>query len=302
MEMRSSGDDLAASNLFSKLLCPPPAPEDVRDMMERAQYRDEYPRDLRTGAEESSFRVHRAFVVNYVAAKELCVQLEPSTFKVLPLSLQSRILMLVETGLAAGICSAVRLRLGCEHSPGDPSLVWRLLQLLEEFSRSDREDATRMHVIQMLGRILRVVCTVGINVPELKWILRQLQVASAATEPLLLALGTSLPDVSDDRMLARRGAKRRHTPRSIFNFDGTGSGLIIPMTRWSFAQEYQTAFWLRVEKYPGRSNGDADGNSRGAHLVTFNTDSGAGVDFYFEVGRGEGANGWVSDQGSLLAT
>lgn len=261
-------DDAIASSLFRGLLVPSPTVEDVQNIVV-----------------EPRFHAPRNFVVNTSAGHDLCAQLEPHTFTALSVSMQARILALMEVGLSAGVCSAVRLRLACESESEHPSLVWRLLVLLEEMSNKRVGDDAP----QVLGRVLGMVCSAGIDVGELKWILREVRVSSAVINPHLLALKNMVTDSSSrggahfdwDESTSGRSPLTVH---SMFNFDGAGSGLVLPDMDWPFAQEYQIALWLRVEHCAGLASIAGGGSvTRRAHLVTFATYGGAGVDYYFEV-------------------
>lgn len=281
--MDASRDDAAASDLFKKLLSPPPTAEDVRLLMEESGHLMTL-KDLRN-INEPRCGVPPSFVVNRKAAQELCAQLEPHVFTTLSYPFQMRILVLMDIGLAAGVCSAVRLRLGCESNTQPMSLVRRLLDLLKKVATRTGEEG----IMQILGRVLRVVCYARVKVDELKWILQELCSPSATTKPLLFALGASQADINDDVEIYCRSTSTGHLPRlptvrSIFNFDGVGSGLVLPEMPWPFAQEYQFSFWERLEQGCGFIADTTDESAtRRAHLVTFTTRGGAGVDYFLEV-------------------
>lgn len=276
----SRQEDAEACSLFEGLLVPPPSAEDCADFV--SGRRSQLP---------------CSFVVNYERARQLCGRLEPPTFTALSEPMQIRILSLIDVGLAAGIFSVLRLRtgcengpehpsllwLGCETGPRRPSLVWRLLRLLKELVITSERNSGSQEVIRLLARVIGVVTSARVEVDELKWILRELRVPSGLTLPLATALATIAPggDIFCDPRIAGadQGGSCPAAVRSVFNFDGQGSGLVLPEMDWPFAQEYQIAFWLRVE---GAVSSETTVTR--AHLLTLATHSGAGVDYYLEVG------------------
>lgn len=280
--MDASRDDAAASDLFKELLNPPPTAEDVRHLVEESG-RLMTLKDLRNVKPRCG--IPPSFVVSRRAARELCAQLEPDVFTTLSHPFQMRILVLMDIGLAAGVCSAVRLRLGCESNTEQVSLVRRLLDLLKKVATRAGEEG----MTQIIGRVLRVVCYARVKVDELKWILQELCSPSATTKPLLFALGASQADINDDVEIYCRSTTTGHLPRlptvrSIFNFDGVGSGLVLPEMPWPFAQEYQFSFWVRLEQECDlMSDTTNESATRRAHLVAFATRGGAGVDYFLEV-------------------
>lgn len=264
MMIQDSQDDIYASRLFKEILSPCLDAGDVREIVQGSR----------------CISTAYTFVVNPKAAQNLCVQLEPHTFTALSSSMQFRILTLMDVGLGCGICSAVRLRLGCESNPQSRSLLWRLLDLLE-VAVVNLEDDTR----GALSRIIRAVCCTGIELNELKRVLGKLRIPSAQTRPLLVALGATVRGVDDRGRADRELSGASQTIGSFFNFDGIGSGLLLPDISWPFAHEYQVVFWLRIEQWTRWCTEIADKTTTGrrAHLATFATNAGAGVDYYLEV-------------------
>lgn len=285
MESMNAQDNANACTLFAALLVPPPTAEDVRAIL--AQSRPE---------------ISWSFVADFSAARDLCAQLEPLTFTALSELMQLRILTLMEAGLACGMSSVLRLRIGCESESEHPSirwfgdesrsrrhtLVWRLLALLRKLAEKSNSDGDRQGLMRILGRVIGMVCSTGIKVNELKWILREIREPSAATKSLLTALSIMVSSGSsrDDENVFSRGPTITcpTVVRSVFNFDGAGSGLVLPEMQWPFAQEYQVALWLRVDEHAGlASNVTNEACSRRAHVFTLVTHFGAGVDYYLEV-------------------
>lgn len=273
--------------LFGGLLVPPPNADDVerRSTSPGKPFTQQQPRHLQ----------YRTFVVNREAGRDLCTHLEPRIFMALPEATQAQVVFMMLAGLRAGICSAIRLRLSCE---GD-DLMWRLLDLLTELAagRTERaetrgggqDEVTRDggNVIPVLGQVLGMVGSAGVGVDELKGVLRALRIPSAITPPLMeaLAVMASPSDSSARQWFARPGlVKDPCCPpavRRMFNFDGEGAGLALPAVSWPFTQEYQIAAWVRVEP---SAAGSASSKTK-AHLVTFTSHAGAGVDYYIEVRR-----------------
>lgn len=237
----------------------------------------------------------RAFIVNRQAGNHLCFLLDSTRFMALPPEVQLRVMLLLDAGLSAGYCSVIRLRLSCENG----HLVRKLLELLRAIttpatvaavapdeqrrsSSAGREQQGSCDLVQILGRVLGVVCSAGIEIDELKSILRELRVPSRSTPPLLDAL--SVMSRSRKHEVAIGGD--RGVVRSIFDFGGGGAGLVLPATRWPFPQEYQIAAWVRVEPCAvSGSSGTSERAMGKAHLFTCTTDTGAGVDFYIQVAR-----------------
>lgn len=244
------------------------------------------PMPIKTEHGENSTR-QCSFVKNCEAGLLLCSRLEPATFLGLPRAVQMRILTWMEEGLTAGVSSAMRLQLSCENG----QLVRRLFDLLNRLASVDPD------LTQVLGRVLGMVCSTSIKVDELKALLRELLMPSAMTAPLVAALsamslggsmcaGTRSPGGELMSYCQGRGV------RSVFNFDGEGAGLILPSVRWPFAHEYQIAAWIRTEHIQEPKEGHTDSTLRNmknkAHLMTFMTDAGAGVDFFLEVSFDQG--------------
>lgn len=227
----------------------------------------------------------RSFVVNCQAGRDLCVLLKPQVFMVLSAELQIRVMSLLNIGLGAGICSVIRLRISCESSQGSPRLIWKLLGLLKEFAtQTERDCGLDKNIVQVLGRVLGMVCSAGIRVDELKAILREFRVPSVTTPPLLAALALMVPATTSNnskgfghqREEHWQSVRRLFSVPSMFNFSGEGAGLVLPSLHWPFPQQYQIAAWIRTE--PSENNA-----RRRSHLVTLATSEGAGVDYYFQV-------------------
>lgn len=261
MESRDSAVDADVCNLFGGLLVPPP---DGNDALEGALRPEE-----------------RAFVVNRRAGRDLCLQLQPNNFMALSGAIQARILSLMDEGLRAGLCSVIRLRLSCESS----QIVWCLLELLKELTcRTDVETnryTEKRGLIDALSRVVGMVCSAGLEVDELKGLLRELREPSAMTQPLVAALAVMTR--RDSASNNKSGALKCPAVQSIFNFDGEGAGLVLPTVRWPFAQEYQILSWVRVEQPAASASVGVHGAKRRVHLVTLTTQMGAGVDYYLEV-------------------
>lgn len=281
MDGMCAHEDAEACRLFHGLIVPPPSAEDCANIVSGRKSRMSW-----------------SFVVHYESARDLCARLETPTFMTLSESMQTRILSLMDAGLTGGIYSVLRLRtgcesgpehpsllwLGCETGPRQPSLVWRLLGLLKALAAKSARDGGGQEVIRILARVIGMVCSARVEVDELKWILREVRTPSSITQPLLTALATMVPkdsNLADPRVVgAEPGRSCPVTVRSVFNFDGAGSGLVLPEMDWPFAQEYQIAFWLRVEN---SENARSETSTGRAHLLTLATNAGAGVDYYIEV-------------------
>lgn len=235
------------------------------------------------------------FVVNRQAGRRLCCVLQRDTFCSLSGDVQLQIMSLLDAGLNAGHCSAVRLRLGCEGG----QLIGRLVELLKGLTArvADGRSPTAEQdsgLIEVIGRALGKVCSAGMRVDELKGFLHGLRAPSALTPPLLSALSVmARRDGSHTRMQSSGNREetadifRCETIESMFDFGGDGAGLVLPVTRWPFPEEYQLVVWVRVEHSAAFPAGDAQlrtGKTR-AHLVTFTTEMGAGVDYYIQVIR-----------------
>lgn len=227
----------------------------------------------------------QSFVVNCRAGRDLCVLLEPQVFMALSEELQIRVLSLLDLGLGAGICSVIRLRISCESNQGSPRLVWKLLGLLKELAtQTERDCGLNNDNVQVLGRVLGMVCSAGIRVDELKAILREFRVPSVTTPPLLAALALMVPATTSNNSKGLGHQRGEHWQSvrgllgvpSMFNFSGEGAGLVLSSLHWPFPQEYQIAAWIRIEP-------SANLVQRRSHLVTLTTPGGAGVDYYFQV-------------------
>lgn len=286
MDGMSTREDEEVCSLFRGLLMPTPSAEDCAAIL--------------SGKKS---RLACTFVVNYEKARDLCARLETTTFTALSESMQMRILTLIDVGLAGGIYSVLRLRTGCESGPEHPSLLWlgceagprqpslvvRLLRLLKALApKSGRDDhgASQggQEVMRILARVIGTVCSARVEVDELKWVLREVRAPSGITQPLLTALAAMTPkynNLADPRVVgAEPGRSCAAIVPSVFNFDGAGSGLVLPEMDWPFAQEYQIAFWLRVDN---SEHARSETLSKRAHLLTLTTYAGAGVDYYIEV-------------------
>lgn len=261
--------------IFGDLLVPPPCHE-------------ECDQDKATQA--------RTFVVNRRAGHDLCSLLEASRFLALPGDVQRQVMVLLEAGLSCGHCSVVRLRLSCEGG----QLVQRVLGLLrglaatathgEDSPTAGGEQQDQASLIGTLGRVLGMVCSAGIGVNELKSLLHELRVPSMLTPPILDALSVMASRESHSRRNLAGGGKRKPMGvdcaaiGSMFTFGGDGAGLLLPVAAWPFTHEYQFAAWIRVEQSTGlEPPATRGGATRKAHLVTFTTDAGAGVDYYIQV-------------------
>lgn len=273
--MKDRGASLAAAaidvcTLFGEFLLPPPHEHDVNQATPT-----------------------RAFVVNRQAGLEVCSLLDLTRYMALPGEVQVQIMSLLHVGLSAGHCSAVRLRLSCESG----QLVRRLLELLKGLAAAggvgdgagDEQTGTagQQHtgdLIQLLSRVLGMVCSAGVGVDELKGILHELRAPSASTLPLLGALSVM---VRSDRSCNTRKEDSRNHPdmiEDIFDFGGDGAGLVLPVVHWPFAQEYQIAAWVRVEQPAGLGFRPKLGTATAkAHLVTLTTEMGAGIDYFIQV-------------------
>lgn len=237
------------------------------------------------------------FVVNRQAGHRLCSLLKGTSFFALSGDVQLQMVSLLDIGLRAGLCSAVRLRLSCEGG----QLIGRLVELLKDLiarvgdggsgSPTAEQDSG---LSELVGRVLGMVCSAGIGVDDLKGLLHELRVPSALTPPLLSALSVmARSNRSCPRMHSsgNRGETVDHycckAIESIFDFGGNGAGLVLPVAHWPFLQEYQLAAWVRVEQSAAFPAGGAKlgtATTR-AHLVTFTTEMGAGVDYYIQVIR-----------------
>ncbi|CAN0456909.1 unnamed protein product [Ectocarpus sp. 12 AP-2014] len=260
--------------IFGDLLLPPP-------------YHEEGDPDKATQA--------RTFVVNRRAGHALCSLLEASTFMALPGDIQRQVMVLLEAGLSSGHCSVVRLRLSCEGG----QLVRRVLGLLrglsatsahpEDIQTAAGEQQDQTSVIEVLGRVLGMVCSAGIGVNELKSLLHELRVPSVLTPPILDALSAMTSCESPSRRNLGGGKQKPKgvdcaAISSMFTFGGDGAGLLLPAAAWPFTHEYQFAAWIRVEQSAGLEPPPTQGGgTRKAHLVTFTTDAGAGMDYYIQV-------------------
>lgn len=270
MESRDLAVDADVGNLFGRLLIPPP---NANDACEGTSSASRHPQQ-------------RAFVVNRPAGRDLCYILQPDKFMSFSAAMQSRILCLMDEGLSAGLCSVIRLRLSCESN----QVVWCLLDLLKALTcRIDAKNSRRTEtsgLVEVLSGVLGMVCSAGLEVDELKGLLRELRLPSAMTQPLVAALTVMMQrdTASNMKTFAATSALKCPAVQSIFNFDGDGAGLVLPtIARWPFALEYQIVFWVRVEQ-PARSLPlGVQGTKRRAHLITLTTQMGAGVDYYLEV-------------------
>lgn len=250
----------------------------------------------------------RAFIVNRQAGRYLCRLLDSTRFLALSPEVQLQVMLLLDAGLSAGYFSVVRLRLSCDSG----YLVQKLLELLRSLAATSattvpavasddqccRSSAARgedaCDLVRLLARILGMVCFAGIEIDELKAVLRELRVPSRSTPPLLDAL--SVMSRSRKREVAIAGDGR--AARSIFDFGGDGAGLVLPVAHWPFHQEYQIVTWVRVEPSAATGSTGSPGTSETAtgkaHLVTCTTDTGAGVDYYIQVR--------ISSEGVLATT
>jgi len=233
----------------------------------------------------------RSFVVNRRAGCSLCSVLERNRFFALAGDVQLRIVSMLLKGLRAGHCSTVRLRLSCRSGQLIGSLLGLLKGLTDATSAGaagggDEHCSAGQHekgdLIQKLGQVLGLVCSAGVGVDELKDILRELRVPSALTPPLLDAL-TAMARGSSNTRAGRSGNREAAMGHgaggampSLFDFGGDGAGLVLPVDQWPFAQEYQIVAWIRVEQ-------SAASRRTKAHVVTFKTARGAGVDYYIQV-------------------
>lgn len=237
----------------------------------------------------------RSFVVNRRAGLSLCSALERNRFFALAGDVQLSIVSKLLKGLRAGHCSTVRLRLSCKNG----KLIGSLLGLLKGLTDAttggpaagggDEHRSAGQHetgdLIQILGKVLGLVCSAGVEVDELKDILRELRVPSALTPPLLDALAvmargssnTGAGRSGNHEALMRHGAGGAMP--NLFDFGGDGAGLVLPVGQWPFAQEYQIVAWIRMEEQSAASRRTK------AHLVTFKTARGAGADYYIQVLR-----------------
>ncbi len=237
----------------------------------------------------------RSFVVNRRAGRSLCSALERNRFFALAGDVQLSIVSMLLKGLRAGHCSTVRLRLSCRSG----QLIGSLLGLLKGLTDAttagptagagDEHTSAGQHgtsdLIQMLGQVLGLLCSAGVGVDELKDILRELRVPSALTPPLLDALAVMARGSSNTgagwsgnrKPVMGHGAGGAMP--SLFDFGGDGAGLVLPVGQWPFAQEYQIIAWIGVEEQSAASRRTK------AHLVTFKTAKGAGVDYYIQVLR-----------------
>lgn len=268
--------DVDVYTLFGEFLVPPPHEGDV------------------TQATQT-----RVFVVNRQAGLEVCSLLDATRFMALSGDAQLQIVSLLDVGLSAGHCSAVRLRLSCESG----QLVRRLLELLKvlpaagpgnEQTRTAGQQNTG-DLMQVLSRVFGMVCSTGVGVDELKGLLHELRVPSASTLPLLGALPVMVrsgkscntwKEDSGNREAVMGVDSSGEAIESIFDFGGDGAGLVLPVAHWPFAQEYQIAAWVRVEQSAGLASRAKLGTAAAkAHLVTFTTETGAGVDYYIQVVR-----------------
>lgn len=249
------------SALFGELLVPLPHENDVHD---------------------------RAFVVNRQAGRRLCCLLEGTRFFALAGDVQLQMVSLLDAGLNAGHCSAVRLRLSCE----DGQLIECLVELLKGLIARVGGDGASFTpaedngLIEVVGRVLGKVCSAGIRVDELKRLLQELRMPSALTPPLLGAL--SVMARSDGSNTRRQSSGICEEPmESMFDFGGDGAGLVLPVAHWPFPQEYQLVAWVRVEQSATSTAGGAKLKTAAtrAHLITFTTEMGAGVDYYIQVLR-----------------
>lgn len=259
MEIQDSTADADVCTLFGGLLVPPPD----RGNMHRAP--------------------GRAFVVNRRAGRELCLRLQPDKFMSASGAMQTRILSLMDEGLRAGLCSVIRLRLSCESS----QMVWCLLELLKGLTCGTDVETSgytdRSGLIELLSRVLGMVCSAGLEVDELKGLLRELREPSAMTQPLVKVFAVMTQRDTDPEEIHFAAGGVCPAVQSIFNFDGEGAGLVLPTVGWPFAQEYQMVCWVRVEQSARSASVGVHGAKRRAHLVTLTTQMGAGVDYYFEV-------------------
>lgn len=232
------------------------------------------------------------FVVNQQAGRRLCCLLQGTRFFALAGDVQLQMISLLDVGLSAGHCSAVRLRLSCEGGELIELLVELLKGLTARGGGGGGSSAAEQNsgLIEVVGRVLGMVCSAGIGVHELKRLLRELRVPSALTPPLLGAL--SVMTGSDGSVTRMQSSGNREETvdhyyycceamESMFDFGGDGAGLVLPVAHWPFPQEYQLVAWVRVDQSAALPAGGAK-----LHLVTFQTEMGAGVDYYIQVIHG----------------
>ena len=179
-------------------------------------------------------------------------------------------------------------------------MVWCLLEVLKGLTcQTDVTNrySNKSDLIQLLSRVLGMVCSAGLEVDELKGLLRELREPSAMTQPLVAALAvmTQRDTDSNKKSFAARGSLGCPAVQSIFNFDGKGAGLVLPTFLWPFVQEYQMVCWVRVEQPARSASVGVHGTQKRAHLVTLTTQMGAGVDYYLEV-----CASWAADVSSPL--
>lgn len=239
------------------------------------------PHDVHTGS----------FVVNQQAGRRLCCLLQRNRFFALAGDVQLQIISSLDVGLSAGHCSAVRLRLSCE---GD-QLIELLVELLKGLTArgggggSSTAAEQDKGLIEAAGRVLGMVCSAGIGVDELKRLLRELRVPSALTPPLLSALSVMAGSCTRMQSSGNREETLDHycceAMESMFDFGADGAGLVLPVAHWPFPQEYQLVAWVRVDQSAACSTGGEKikAATTRAHLVTFTTEMGAGVDYYVQV-------------------
>eukprot|EP00752_Nemacystus_decipiens_P002115 g2019.t1 len=236
----------------------------------------------------------RAVIFKGATSEEDGVKFVP--FFTLAGDVQLRIVSFLDVGLSAGHCSAVRLRLSCEGCQLIELLV-ELLKGLTARGEGDGGSSTAQHdseLIEVVGRVLGMVCSAGIGVYELKRVLRELRVPSALTPPLVGAL-TLMAGRNESLARMQSSGNREETAdpycceimESMFDFGGDGAGLVLPVALWPFPQEYQLVAWVRVDQSAASPADGAKvrGAATRAHLVTFTTEKGAGVDYYIKDSR-----------------
>lgn len=267
---RTSLTDVDVYTLFGEFLVPPPHEDDVN---------------------QATQQTRRAFVVNRQAGLEVYSLLDSTRFMALPGEVQMHIMSLLEEGLCAGHRSAIRLRLSCESGRWVERLL-ELLKCLAAAGAGDEETQTagQQHtsdLIQVLSRVLGVVFSAGVGVDDLKRMLHELRTPSSSTLPLLGALSVIAPSHRCCNTCKEDSGNHTDMIEGIFDYGGDGAGLVLPVAHWPFAQEYQIAVWFRVEQ-PAESGSPAKlgmAKTKRAHLVTFTTEMGAGVDYFIQVIR-----------------
>ncbi|CAM9208865.1 unnamed protein product [Discosporangium mesarthrocarpum] len=278
LEDLSRDHDALVAKLFERFLIPPPAREYVNIL---ATYKG------------LGFPVPQpcAFVVNECSGRALMRILDPSVFLSLPLSVQVRVIGVVEAGLRAGLYSIIRLRLSCEggnkilRGAFHDTLPGKLIPLLHQVGEMKSDQRLwREGLLDLLGRVLGRVCRAGLKVSELKAVLKSLSKPSDLLEPLLTSM-TLMLDSQPGAQHGDVGGLGKATVKRIFSFGGEGSGLFLPEMTWPFPHEYQIAFLLRVENFRAASQQILGEGSTEAHLVTLMTEDGAGIDVILKASR-----------------